>query len=483
MTRRHLGGYAGKAIVLMIALCFLMSTALAEGAPSLSPMLDEWLESIGNGEAADIALSASLHALSPYGEQTVQAMNRLLSALSVQIGYRQSEQVETAKTQLAIGNSIAVDFAERTGTPLLAQTSLLPGMTLASSSGPPLNLLLGQEMEIPFWAADILDPNGLAGSIQQALGGLAVFMQEKAGSYRISSAGTARKALVYTVPEDSVQLLRDSLILFANHLHWREAAAFVQSLSITGDAVITLYQSGEGVNMGLGIKASAGFENVVPRKVNFLWAFSARDMNDVHTLSIKAPAIKGADNFTAAGELALKTGKNKNSLYLSLDMKDKRDGKTERIQLDGQLDCLLAQDNQRLEGEIERIHTDPEGVAHCLTIKPSLLTLKVGDTYSAKGSVRVLWASDKSVQTDVTVSIKADKAQDVLWEEMADTVSLDGLGEGELAAMVEKAQAAAAEAIWQAVLSLPQDCLELIEKNISQDDWERIYRGAYQVDQ
>jgi hypothetical protein len=364
---------------------------------------------------------------------------------------------------------------------MLAQTSLLPGTTLKSGSSSPLDLLLGEGSEIPFWAADILDPNELADKIPDALNNLSAFAQEKTGSYRLSSIGTAKKAVIYTVPEDSVQLLRDSLSLLTDELNWAEASELLKTLTVKGSAVITLYQTSDGKNMGLGVKAAMGFENIAPRTVTFLWVFKSDENGCHHSISLKAPAEKGSDNLTVTGDMALECKKSQNRLSLRMDIKNRQSGKSDRTQWSGQLDCLLAEDNQRLEGEIKRTYTDPEDVDRVLSIKPSLLTVKAGDEISVKGSARFVMEEDKAMVSDVALSLLAGKSPDIPWEETGDTVSLDELGGTELAAIAEKAQTAAAEAIWRAVMSLPEECLALITQNISQEDWERIYQDAFQV--
>jgi hypothetical protein len=233
--------------------------------------------------------------------------------------------------------------------------------------------------------------------------------------------------------------------------------------------------------MGLGVKATLGFENITSRKVTFLWVFRSDEKSCQHTLSLKAPEEKGSDNLTVTGEMTLESRKDKNRLSFGLDIKNKLNGKTEATQWTGQLDCLLAKDNQRLEGEIKRTCTDAEDVDHVLRIKPRLLTVNTDGGVSVKGSARFVWEQDKTAVTDVTLSLLADKAADIPWEETGDTVSLDGQNEAGLAAHAENAQNAAAEAIWRSVMSLPEECLSLITQNISQEDWARIYQDAFTV--
>jgi hypothetical protein len=60
MIKRLLCSYALKFIALLLIGCVVFTGALAEGGPSLNPMLDEWLEKIKGGEASDITLSATL---------------------------------------------------------------------------------------------------------------------------------------------------------------------------------------------------------------------------------------------------------------------------------------------------------------------------------------------------------------------------------------------------------------------------------------
>ena len=233
--------------------------------------------------------------------------------------------------------------------------------------------------------------------------------------------------------------------------------------------------------MGLGIKGTLGFENIAPRKVTFMWVFKTSEKNCQHTLSLKAPAEKGSDNLTVTGEMTLECLKGKNRLSLDMDIKNRLNNKTGITQWTGRLDCLMAKDNQRLEGEIKRTYTDPDDVDHVFSIKPSLLTMNADGGISLKGSARMLWEDDKSAAADVTISLLAEKSADIPWEETGDTVSLDQLNETGLADLAEKAQTAAAEAIWRAVLSLPEDCLSLITQNISQEDWARIYQDAFKV--
>ncbi len=483
MMKRLLGSYAARFIVFLWIGCILAASAAAEGGPSLNPMLDKWLQRVENGEATDITLSAAIHALSPYGDDTVAAINCLLAECSVHVGYQQTANGETTAARIIIGQMPAVDFVTRSDGQMQAQTSLLPGVTLESGTGSPMDILLGQSEDIPFWASDILDPNGLADMIPDVLSGLSSFKEEKTGSYHLSSIGTAKKAVVYTVPEGGAQMLREGLSLLAGRMNYHEAAALIHTMTLTGDAVITLYQTAEGKSMGLGIKATMGFENTTPREVTFLWVFKSDEKKCLHEISLKAPADKGSDNLTITGELTLESLKAKNRLSFSLDVRNKVSGKPERAQWSGQLDCLLAEDNQRLEGEIKQTYTDPEETAHILTIKPSLLTYQVGDAFSVKGNARILWSRNKKVVTDVTFSLLAGATEDIPWEESGRRISLDGLGETDLIALREQALAKAAESIWKSVLALPEDCLKLISRNISQEDWARIYQDAYVVGQ
>jgi hypothetical protein len=408
-------------------------------------------------------------------------MNRLLSECKVQLCYQQNGQGETTQTQLFIGKAPAAGFTTRSGDKMLAQTSFLPGITLLSGSCSPLDLLLGEDTEIPFWAADVLDPNELADKIPDALNGLSAFAREKTGSYHLSSMGTAKKAIIYTVPEDSVQLLRDSMTELTGGLGWAEASSLLKTMAMSGSAEITLYQTSGGKNMGLGVKAVMGFENIAPRKMTFLWVFKSDEKSFQHSFSLKAQAEKGSDNLTVTGNMILECKKSKNRLSLSMDMKNRQGSKSDRTQWTGTLDCLLAEDNQRLEGEITRIYTDPENADHTFIIKPSLLTTKADSEVSVKGSARFIWEDDKNTSSDVTISLLAGRSTDIAWEETKDTVSLDGMSEAGIAAMKEKAQTAAAETIWRAVLALPEECLTLITQNISREDWERIYQNAFTV--
>ncbi len=482
--KRLLGSCAGRVIALLLIGCLFVSAAVAEGAKTFTPMLDDWLRRIEGGEAVDVSMSASLHALLPYDEQTVAAMNRLLAECRVQIGYRRNGQEETTQTRLIIGRLPVIDFMEQSGMhQILAQTSLLPGITFTSASRSPLDILLGSGVEIPDWVGDIPDPNMLAEKIPEALAGLDAFGKEKVSSYRLSSSCTAKKAMIYTVPEESAQQIRDSLMMLADEMNWPEAAALISTLIMDGDAVVTLYQTAEGKNIGLGVKATMGFENIVPRKITFLWTFSTDENVNRHTLSLKSPAVKGTDYLTVAGDLTIQSLQDKNELSFSLDSKSRLNNQTGRTQWTGQLSCLLAEDNQRLEGEIKQTHTDDGETAHTLAIAPSLLTYQVGDEFSVKGSARITWARNKSVMTDVTFSVLAGKTAGVRWAQTKDTVSLDDIGEDGLAQLKQNAQEMAVNAIWEAVLSLPPDCLVLISQNISEDSWERLYKDAFMVGQ
>ena len=483
MMKRRLGVCILVITVLFSLCCLTYAAALAEEAPTLSPMLGEWLQKVENGETANISLSASLHELVPFGEETLSMMNRLLSQCKLNVGWQKAEQVETTRTQLLIGNETAVDILEQSGDLALAQTSLLPGITLSSEDGSPIPSLLGEETDIPFWASDIPDPNAFAKKIPDTLSALSAYMIEREGSFGLLSTATARKALVYTVPKEEAGLVKDTLMKLAEEVSWPEASVLFSTAILKDDAVITLYQTAEGENVGFGIKASLGFENVSVRKVNFLWAFRSDAKKSAQSVSLKAPAAEGSDYLTVTGQWKLEGKKAKNALSFGLDIKSRFNKKTLREQWTGKLDCLLADDNQRLEGEIKQTVTGPEDTKHTFVIRPSLLAYRSGEEVSVKGNVRVAWSEDKAVQSDVTVSLTADQNAELALGPSGDTLSFSDMALEERTALAQKVQSNAVAAIWQAVLTLPEESLQLIHKNITQEDWEKIFKAGFQVGQ
>ncbi len=483
MIKRRPGVCALVIAVLFLLCCLMYSAALAEEAPALSPMLAQWLEKAESGNPQNITLSASLHALVPFGEETLSMMNRILNECRLNVGWQMLSQVETSRTQLLIGQETAVDILEQSGEQTLAQTSLLPGVTLSGEEGSPLSQLLGEETEIPFWAAGVPDPMALAQKIPEALSALSAYAVEKEGSFGLLSVITARKALVYTVPEGEAEHLKETLQKLAEDLSWREAAALFSSVSMKGDAVITLYQTSQGKNVGLGVKATLGFDNVSARTVTFLWAFRSDAEQCIQSLSLKAPAAAGSDDLTVTGKWNLESKKAKNTLSFGLDIKNKLSKKTSREQWTGKLDCLLADDNQRVEGEIKRTVSGPEEDTHTLVIQPSLLAYRSGEEVSLKGNARIAVSKDKAVQTDVTISLAADQSAELVWNSTGDILSLSGMTADQAAELAQTVQANAVASLWQAVLMLPESSLELIKKSIPQEDWDKISQAGFQVSQ
>ena len=483
MIKRRKGVYALFIPAFFLIYCMICGTAFAQQAPALSPMMADWIDEVEGGQPANVTLSASLHSLVPFGDETLSMMNRLLSQCKLNIGWQKTGGAEITRTQLMIGDENAIDILEQSGNQALAQTSLLPGMTLSSYDGSPLSQLLGSESEIPFWAAEAPDINALSQKLPDAMSGLSSFAAEKEGSFKLLSVATARKALVYTVPETNAEQLKDMLLKLASAMHWPEASTLFSSVITKGDAEIMLYQTSDGVNVGLGIKASIGFNNVSVRKVSFLWAFKSDAKKSVQSLSLKAPAADGADYLTVAGDFVLENKKAKNTLSFDLDIKSRMDKEISQEQWKGKLDCLLAEDNQRLEGEVKQTVSGSGEETYTLVIRPSLLAVRSGEEVSLKGNTRLTWGEGKSVLADLTVSLSADQNADLAFSSGGNVVSLSDMNADERATLAEKAQNGAVTAIWQALMALPEDALALIKRNITQEDWEKIYQVVYQVGQ
>jgi len=483
MIKRRKGVWALLISALFLLSCMMIGSALAEEASVLSPMMAAWLEKIESGEPANVTLSASLHALVPFGDETLSMMNRLLSECKINVDWQKTGEAETIRTQLLIGNESAVDIVEQGGEQMLAQTSLLPGLTLSSKDGSPVSQLLGEETEIPFWAVEIPDIHGIAQKLPDVLSSLNEYKAEKEGSFKLFSVTTARKALVYTIPEKDVERLKDVLLRFAAAMRWPEASALFSTVNTKGDAEITLYQTSDAVNVGLGLKASMGFDNVTVRKVNFLWAFRSDVKKSVQSMSLKAPADDGADYLTVIGDFIQEGKKAKNTLSFDLDIKSRMGKEISQEQWKGKLDCLLAEDNQRLEGEVKQTVSGVDEDVHTLLIRPSLLAYRSGEEVSLKGNARLTLSEGKSVKADVTVSLAADHNTDLVFSSDNEVISLSDMSTEEQTALAKKAQETAVAAIWQAVMALPEDALALIKRNITQDDWEEIYRVVFQVGQ
>ncbi len=482
MMKRSLGSLAIRTIGFMMAALMMFSPALAQEQPSLAPMFTQWLANVQGSEPASITLSAALHELSPYGEQTVINMNSLLENIKANILYQRGPDGETTQTQLLIGDTPALSFAERAeASQSLAQASFLPGITLSAASGSPLSALLGEDDAVPSWVTDIPDLGALTGKITEALAGLAPFVQEKKVSFSIASVGSAKKALVYTVPEESAQILKSALMLLSADLPLPGIGELIGSMTLSGSATVTLYQSAQGENMGFALKGTLGFQDVTPRKVSFLWGFSATEKKTVQTISLKSPAVKGSDALTVTGKAEGKYGESKNTLSLSLDIRNTLNKKMERTRWNGDLACLIAKDNQRLEGKIEQWHTLADGTDETMTVTPSLMAYLQDGGVSLKGNVRVKWVQEKNVQGDISFSLLADKGAPAAFEKTAQTLSMDGMGEEQLSSLREQGDLAAAQAIWQAAAALPPESLALILQGITQSDWEEIL--GYLTDQ
>ncbi len=484
LMTRFLLRFFQKAAGTLLALCMLFSTASAGGLDGLAPMLSDFLQSAEQGRPLDITLSATLHQLVPYGEDTLKALNSLLAGVKLQIAYQNAGGAETVKAQLVMGDTAALDFTQRnTGDQTLLQTSLLPGTTYASAAETPMETLFNEQAEAPSWITDVPDLDALFHKVTAGLDSLQDFAKEKKVSYKLTSVGTAKKALVYTVPEESAQLVKDVLSQLLEGLPLENLRGAASLLQVTGDTVVTLYQSAEGENMGLSVKGVMAYNGGSSRKVSFLWGALPDADKAVHTLSLKAPAVKGSDSLTVTGKYILTKKAAQNSLSLSLDTKNTLDKKTDRIVWAGDLSCLVAEDNQRLEGEVKRTHTGAEGAVDVYSVKPGLTVVQAGGTPSLQGNVRIAFMQDKRLQSDATVSVAAAQAGAPAWEASFPAVSLDGIGQDALDALREKAQSASEKAVLQAVLTLDPNTLTLISSNITQEDWERIYKGLDLVTQ
>jgi hypothetical protein len=145
MKKCRIGRYLHAVWLFCLVICLFVSSAAAQGSEGLCPMLSGWLDRINNGEAVNINLTAGINTLVPYGNDTVTALNKILSEFGLFVAYQQNGQEETTNTQLLAGGDPVLSFTEKTGDQCLAVTSLLPDMTLADKNASPLDLLLSEE--------------------------------------------------------------------------------------------------------------------------------------------------------------------------------------------------------------------------------------------------------------------------------------------------------------------------------------------------
>ncbi len=474
--------FAAKFLCVTMAVCLILSTASAQAGDSFSPLLEEFYLGFQTGKSIRLTLSAALNAWVPYGEATIQAMNQILSDCNVEMAYQSAADGEKIQSQLNVGDKTAFSITQKNAPQyFLAQTSLFPQKTLVSAKSSPLWPLFQEEIPISF---ENYQPNLdlLAELIPVALQSLESFAQDKKISYKIASVGTAKKAIVYTVPVESGELLRDTLLLLTTELPWPEIPSLLLTMALKSTAVVTLYQSADGVNMGLSIKGDMSFENAAEREVNLLWGFSNSDAKRIHTLSVKSPAVEGSDAYTLNGKLTKTITKGKNTLEAELDITEKRSKVTTNTLWTGKAVCSFEKESQHITGDIRKTVKQGETSSE-LSITPDISLVSSGDSVSCQGSMGILWTKNKDVQGDIVLSISAGDGGEISWDDPSEMIDVDIMGEAQLAELQSEARNNAARSTIEALLALPKEQLTLFSEGISQEVWTNITKSSYQVEE
>ena len=463
-------------IAVFTAVAVLLSSGLA--LADFAPQWQALTAQLENGAPTAIYMTAKLHDWSPFDEETVAGLNRILEECGVSMFHQSENDREIDQWSIVIGGTPAMDFTaveEHTGYSLA--TSLLPGKLLYSANLSPLSMMqegagdlaLGQEedqwlFQVPQWSAYL---DGLTRV-------LAPYGKEKKASKKFAKIGTAKQSVVYTLTkEEAARALEE----FLPSVDQRWLSDILVGITFTGKLTVTLYKDEQGVPLALAASGQMSSGMGTARTVTFQWSFKEAEGERKDILSLKAPQVKGKDKTTVSYSRTETAFEGQNSLTVSGTWNSTADSVSAKKVLAASLTNTLGGDNQRITGEVSVADTQ-DGKTVTRKIQPTILTVQYGEDICAKCSFRMTTLEDKRTTLDATLSITADPAQETRIQLPEQIVFVEELEPAALVGLREQFQTNLVYQTVRAVLTLPKEALDVLSKGLSEEEWQSILDAA-----
>ena len=456
---------------LLAALCCIMMLLpfAATAETELVPQLSAWqLEE--SASPIRVTASAQMSAWVPFDDTMLEALNTLLSHMSVQVDTMNLSGETWSKTALLLDSEESVSLTQRQAeNQRLLNASFLPEQTLTSAVDPTALLLGdGAALNVPGYTGEEQAWVAEAKRLMQELPTLlADWKKEESVSKKIAKSGTAKTLYTFKLGKDDAAQLGTILAGAAQN---SMVKAFLSSLTFSKAQAIKLYTDAEGQVLRFAYEGRCGV--TTQRKVTISWNMKDDGESARDSLTVKSPAVSGSDKDSLTWLRELDTSKSKRTLtasftYTAVHSKVK-------TTLEGEADLTYKQNGGVLTGEAWIKQTDRDGDSETWIARPELTFADAQEAPAVQGGVQLTHKQNKRVAEDMTLTLSMAAGESFSWEMRGTETKLDELSAESLTALQEDGAKRMAAQVLRAMLTLPQEDLAFIQKGLSQEAWQRI---------
>ncbi len=456
-------------MILLIFTAFLL-TGMVSGEESgeLFPFFNQWMKTVNEGTPYQVEGSISIHDLVPFQEETVVNLNRLLSHVGTKF-YIHKPQENTLhwETFFTLGGNPFFSLGGLNEPDKNTQWGLEGKIgPFSSKKMSPLYSLLGVtevfedkgEVQIPSFATakDELDDFILHIPIEH---------EEKKSNFKFKNIGNAAKVQTFSFSEENINGLQLFLSQLSSSLSWEWGKAENDLIQYSGKGTLKIYFTKEEEFLGLEVKTQ-GLLNETVHDIEIMWATNEnKDRFKIHI-----PAEKGKNRFTLEGEIIRDIAKQE--LEITGSIKYRNDDVHIEKKLLGKASGLVAEDNERINGEITITTLQGEDTS-IITIQPSFLTT-LNQELNNKGNIRLIWEKNKKLQGDISLSLIAEPTQSKETY-LQNPIDFDLLSEKEKQNFANQITNSFSSAFIKEAFTLPLSELLFIVEGLSEENISQLY--------
>ncbi|MBP3636695.1 MAG: hypothetical protein J6K13_03960 [Clostridia bacterium] len=457
-------------LMVLAVLCMCMVFGAAAEIEFL-PQVGEWDLSL----PLEVELSADVKAHMPFDDDRCAQLNALLKHISLRLNTSFSEDTAWSRVGVRVDGKEAMSLLQQenaAGTQL--QFSFQPDAVYqAGAEG--ANALLGVE-QVEIFGLDggemawLDDGYAMLNAMHDSL---ADYKKEASIKTAIKNMGTARTKITYTVPKADAAKMAEAI---AAHCPEGELRQFLTKLVFSGQQKLIYWLNGDGVMIRAEFAGNCGVDENSLRDVSMVWRMRRDDTAIRDDLTLKTPAVKGADYNTLTYMRELVAGKKNKLTYDSKLNYTWKIGK-EKTTLAATVDLTNTPSGEdaKLTGTITVKQTLPgEDTSNSVKISPEVTIGTENGTPVVNGTVTVQELRGKNVLEDATiqVDVHAGSFLDTVMEGQA--VSLDAL----TAEQTEALLSSMSGALIPRLALLPVEDTLYLSADLPEDVWQKIVEAA-----
>jgi len=395
-------------------LCAVMLPVSALAMPGLDAATSAWLDV---EEDLRFALSMQLDTLVPYGEGTIELMNRLLRHLSMNASVTEN----AAQLELCVAGDAIINLNEEDGVLI---TGLLPNRKLVGETSA-MDALSGAGEESAFDFLTAVEE--LQGCYQQLTDAIRPYAEEKTANYKISGVGTSKwSRIARLTPEQSAELAP----LIARVLGCGMDAAYreeLRQMAYGSGFIVGLYQTAEGGDdLAVYIKGNVTFADGSAHTLSYQWAFAQKDggarMDTFKFEMNKSKAPRDDREISASYERTAQADALKVKGESKCLVRNPETGVSVTTTLRHDLTGAETDDGRTLSGSVSQsVRTAKGETAETITttVSPALALTASQGSGVLSGTADVQVQRGKNVETALTITFDEEPAE--LFSQAADT--------------------------------------------------------------